>query len=220
MTELTDAQKQQQQQQQQKLDEEADAAAAAALEAERDPVKRLEAYLATLTPEVRAEIEKHTAGLKSALVSERVISKAGKTAAQRLKELEDAETVRKQADLTETQKATEAKVAAENKAQELQGELRIERIKNAVLAAAAKASFADPLDAYAMIDQATLEIDDAGKVTGVDEAIKALAKAKPYLLGEPDQPEFNLNGGDKGRLPKGANLDEIKNQKRRRYRGL
>lgn len=180
----------------------ADKAAADAAK-KTDPLEAFNEYLATLDPAVRVEIEKHTGGLKTALVSERGLNKDSKTALARLKELEDAEEVRKKASMTELQKAQADKEKAEKSALQLQEDLKTERIKNAILAAAT--DFADPNDAYTMIDHSLLEIDDkTGKVTGVAAAIEALVKAKPYLLKTADQ-EFNINGGEKGKsgkLPK------------------
>ena len=50
---------------------------------------------------------------------------------------------------------------------------------------AAQAGFADPSDAVALADRADIKVDDAtGNVTGAKEAVEALAKAKPHLLGK------------------------------------
>lgn len=62
---------------------------------------------------------------------------------------------------------------AEEKAQTL---LRAE-----IVAKAAKAGFTDPDDAYRILDRAKVKTTDAG-FEGIDEALKELADAKPYLL--------------------------------------
>ena len=201
------------------------AAAAAAAEAaaeaakKKDPLEAFNEYLATLDPAVAKEIESHTTNLKSALVSERSISKSGKDAAKRLQELEDAEKKRKDAELSETELAKKAKDVAEAEATRLKAQLTEERIKNAVLAEATKANFVDPLDAYTNIDRDSLEIDDAGKVKGVESAVKELTKKKPYLILATENPRYNLNGSDRGRSSQNAGIEEIKNKKRSRYRG-
>ena len=55
-------------------------------------------------------------------------------------------------------------------------------VRSAVVSAAAKAGFVDPDDAFALVDHDALEISDDGSVKGVDDAIRAIAKAKPYLV--------------------------------------
>ena len=49
---------------------------------------------------------------------------------------------------------------------------------------AAQAGFADPSDAVALAERSVIKVDDDGNVTGAKEAIEALAKAKPHLLGK------------------------------------
>lgn len=207
---------------QKKKDDEAAVAAAKAKEeaAKKDPIEALEEYLATLDEGVRKEIEEHIAGLKSALVKERKLSPEGKAALIELQKLKDADTQRKQAEMTDLQKAEAAKKASDEKATKLEGDLKTERIKNAVLAEASKANFADPQDAYAMIDHSELEISADGKVTGVVDAIKALVKSKPYLVGAEENPRYDINGGDKGKGPKGADVEEIKKKKAHDYQPL
>lgn len=186
-----------------------------------DPLDEYEAFLASLDPAVRATFETHTTKLKSALVSERGVNKESKGALKRLQELEAAEAKRKEAELSELEKVTKTAQKAEAEKAALLSQLTEERVRNAVLAAAAKATFADPQDAYAMIDRDSLVIDDNGKITGVEEAIKALAKAKPYLLAEAVQttPKYNLNGGDKGKQTQTQITDEAMAAKRARYHG-
>lgn len=48
---------------------------------------------------------------------------------------------------------------------------------------AVQAGFVDPADAVALVDRASIQVDDNGNVTGAKEAIDALAKAKPHLVG-------------------------------------
>ncbi len=53
---------------------------------------------------------------------------------------------------------------------------------NAILAAASKKGIQDVDAALKLIDRSNVNVDDDGKVSGVDSAIEALAKDKPYLL--------------------------------------
>jgi len=61
-------------------------------------------------------------------------------------------------------------------------------VRNAVLAAAARVGFNDPDDAMRLIDQGTLEVREDGSVDGVEKAIQAIAKSKPYLVRGKPQP--------------------------------
>lgn len=62
-------------------------------------------------------------------------------------------------------------------------------LQNAALTlAATQAGFADPTDALALAERAQLAIGDDGVVTGAQEAVEALAKAKPHLLGAKHSP--------------------------------
>jgi hypothetical protein len=203
-----------------KIDADAAAETARLAAEEKDPVKLYDAFLATLDEDVRKEIEAHTKGLKAALVSERTLSKDGKAALSQLKVLQEAEAKRKTDEMSELDKTKAEKVAAEDKALKAQQELQTERVKSAVLAVAVKMSFIDPQDAYTLIDIATLETSDDGKLTGVDEALKALVKAKPYLVGEPNTAHINLNAGERGSPAKGALQEEIIKKKRRGYSPL
>jgi len=59
-----------------------------------------------------------------------------------------------------------------------------QRLINAEIKIAAQAAgFVDPADAVALIDRTNLTIDDAGVVAGAKEAVEALSKAKPHLVG-------------------------------------
>lgn len=55
-------------------------------------------------------------------------------------------------------------------------------VRSAVIAAAAKAGFNDPDDAFHLVDSTAFEIADDGTVSGIDAAIQAIAKSKPYLV--------------------------------------
>jgi len=70
-------------------------------------------------------------------------------------------------------------------------------VRNTVIAAAARAGFNDPEDATRLVDTAALEMADDGTVNGVDQAIQAIAKSKPYLL-RAKQPAIALTNPDGG----------------------
>lgn len=85
---------------------------------------------------------------------------------------------------TELEKEREARERAEE-----EKALAIEKANNRLIDAeikvlAAAAGFADITDAVALVDRTEISVDEEGKVTGVKEAVEALAKAKPHLLGK------------------------------------
>ena len=48
---------------------------------------------------------------------------------------------------------------------------------------AVQAGFIDPADAVALVDRAGIHVDEQGAVTGAREAVEAMAKIKPHLVG-------------------------------------
>jgi hypothetical protein len=167
-----------------------------------------DAFIETQSDEIKTLYSLHTADLKSALEKEREAAKDAKKTAKRLAELEAKEKERADAEKSEMDKLTEAKATAEAERESARKELKAERIKNAIIAEASKLSFADPADAYTLIDLAVIEIDDQGKISGAAEAIKKLAEAKPYLLGKAKQ------GDGVGTPPKGPRKKEEPDAKR------
>lgn len=61
--------------------------------------------------------------------------------------------------------------------------------------AAAQAGCVDADAAFALADRTGLSVDDSGKVLGVEKAIEALKKAKPYLFGQPAQQRTSVGSG-------------------------
>lgn len=99
---------------------------------------------------------------------------------KKAKDLEDAQ-------LSELDKAKKAAEAAELKAQKAEADKQTviaqanERLMKAAVITASQ-SFNDPNDAWLYIDRSKIEMTDDGEFTGVDEAVKAVAEQKPYLL--------------------------------------
>ena len=56
-------------------------------------------------------------------------------------------------------------------------------LRSAIIAEAAKRQVVDPDAAVALIDRASLELDDNGNPTNIAKAMDALLKTKPYLAG-------------------------------------
>ncbi len=134
----------------------------------------------TPTPEAgaiptAAEVEQLKAALKAA-------NKEAADRRKRLEALEADEAKRKEAELSEVEKADQRAKAAEAKALDLEKRWRDGMLRSAVTVEASKLQFYDPEDAYHLADLSALTVSDDGAVTGVEEALKALVKAKPHLV--------------------------------------
>jgi len=82
------------------------------------------------------------------------------------------------------------------------------QVRAAVVAEAAKQGSVNPDDVAALIDRADLEITDTG-VEGVEEAVRALLAAKPYLAGGSGRSRRSgaeMNGGQQGAPPEATVL--------------
>jgi hypothetical protein len=108
---------------------------------------------------------------------------------KRLEEFEKAEEERKKAAMSEAERlkaekeeaakqaleATEAAKKAQEKANQ--------RIVNTEIKSIARTLNAnDPSDVLALLDKSAIEMDDEGNVTGIEEAVKALKEAKPWMF--------------------------------------
>lgn len=160
-----------------------------------------EAWLADQPEDVQEMYEAQVSKLKGALTNERTSNKEAKRAAARLKELEDAETARKNADLTELEKAKQDLADAQATATKARTDLDTERKKNAVMQEATGKKFRHPHLAFKLVDLASFEVDDDGTVSGVADALDALVKEFPYLVeGKEDKKKESLGtprGGEK-----------------------
>jgi len=70
----------------------------------------------------------------------------------------------------------------QKKFEQAQTKQRDSELRAVVIAEAAKVGVADPMDAVRLADLTKIEFKDDGTIIGVDEAVKALVEAKPYLL--------------------------------------
>jgi hypothetical protein len=110
--------------------------------------------------------------------------------------IEDPEVAKKT--LTEAAKLKEAQMSELEKAQDQIAEAEAAATKATTEAAAIKAAadeallraaivsqageFNDPMDAWLFVDRAKIEAQEDGTYKGIDEALKALTEAKPYLV--------------------------------------
>lgn len=128
-----------------------------------------------MSPEqLKAELERTREALKKA-------NREAGDRRKKLDEIEAAEAKRKEAELSEAQKAAQRAEKAEADYKALQERHRLTAIRSAVRLAAKDAGFVDPEDAVQLADLSGVTLGEDDKVSGADEAVKALAKAKPHL---------------------------------------
>lgn len=145
-------------------------------------------------------IEERYAALEAKLErAEAALSHANRESASRRKRLEafeQQEEERKQAEMTELEKA-QKKLADLQREQETAAETYADNlIRMEIRVQAATMGFASPDDAYHLVDKTNIAPNEDGGVDGVVDALKALAKAKPYLLsGQSGPPAPNVDAG-------------------------
>jgi hypothetical protein len=89
---------------------------------------------------------------------------------------------RKKAAMSETEKLKAAKDEAEKRAQDAMRTANERLLKAEVKAAAVALDIVDPEAAYVLLDKEVVKVAEDGTVVGVEDALKALVKDKPYLV--------------------------------------
>ncbi len=109
-------------------------------------------------------------------------------AEKELQKFQAAEDKRKKDELSEVDRVKLEKTESDQRAERAEKALTDERVKNAIYAEANKAQygekkskFVSPEIAYKLLDLSRIEVED-GKVTGVADMLKTLAKDNPFLL--------------------------------------
>jgi len=133
-------------------------------------------------PDVQANTDTTTAGdagktFTQAELDAIIEKRLARAAKEKEKALEDE---RKRATMTETEKLRAAKEEAEAKATQALAAANEVLIRAEVKSIAADMGLVDGDAAYALIDRDSVELKN-GKVTGVKEALEALAKEKPWI---------------------------------------
>jgi len=110
-----------------------------------------------------------------------------------------------EAQKTELQKAQERAQAAEAKGAQMQEAVNQRLIRAEVTVKGAALGIVDSEAAALLMDRSAVRVDEHGNVEGIEEALKALVAAKPYLVGGKPAP---------GPVPKaGDNQNDGKGQK-------
>lgn len=102
----------------------------------------------------------------------------------KLRELEKADEERRKAAMTEEEKAKAELEALRAEAASLKAERQSMLVSAAVQSAALKVGIVDPEAAIKLLDPSALKLDADGRPTNAEDALRELAKAKPYLLGQ------------------------------------
>lgn len=144
--------------------------------------------------ELKAENERMAKALKDA-------NREAASRRKRLEELEAAEEQRKAAAMSETEKLQKQLDDLKNENAALMQKHQDRAIKQAIQIEAARMGFIDPYDAMTPAVLAAVSINDDGDVEGVGDALKELAKTKPYLLGQPGRPAAPSAGAGTGNQP-------------------
>lgn len=130
---------------------------------------------------------------------------------KRLSALEKAEQERKDAELSEKERLEKQLAEAQQARAEAEAVVNDILLRTSVKMTAAKMNFIEPEVAYQLADLAGVEIGEDGEVSGVEKALKGLAKDKPYLLKQEQGQQPDINAGKKGKGKDGkADLEAIK----------
>lgn len=126
---------------------------------------------------------------------------------KRLEEFEKAEEERKKAAMTEAERLKAEKEEAAKKAEEAAEQAKKaqetanKRILNTEIRSVARSLNAnDPNDVLALLDTSNIEIDENGDVKGVEDAVKALKEAKPWMFKQPIGADA-VGGGNPNKNP-------------------
>lgn len=103
-----------------------------------------------------------------------------------------------EAKLSEAERQAKRFADMETENAALKAQLRDERIRARIQSAAARQGFADPGDAFRLLDQDRIEFDANGGPTNVDKLLEGLAKTKPYLLSSNVRATGSAEGGVRG----------------------
>jgi hypothetical protein len=146
---------------------------------EQAPVAEQTAGQAPATEDGQQEEQLDAASLMAEL--KRVRREAAKYRTD-LRQLQAQAEEAQRAQLPEVDRLKADLAAAQRQVAEREAQVAEQQLRSAVLAAAARHGFVDPEDAFRMLDREELALGENGSVDGIEEALGALRKAKPYLV--------------------------------------
>lgn len=106
-----------------------------------------------------------------------------------VKELQEKVQADDDAKKSELQKLTERTQSLESQVREKDGRVKSLSLENAVVKRASGMGIVDPDAAYRLLDADAVEYDDNGKPTNIEDLLKDLVEAKPYLRGKANDPD-------------------------------
>lgn len=121
-----------------------------------------------------------------------------KAAERELTRYQEAEEATRQAQLTETEKLQARIAELEQEKLESTKASQERTTRLAVVTEASRLGFADPTDAYGLLDQAALDHDEDGAPTNVKALLEELLTSKPYLRSAAARPSGSIDIGATG----------------------
>lgn len=116
---------------------------------------------------------------------------AMKEAAKKAREQEESQK-------TEAEKERQRAEKAEAEAKAAKADKDTALITAEIKLCALQAGFVDPADAVALVKRDDIKVEDSGTVLGVKEAVEALGKEKPHLLGKAKKQQIGSSGNPGG----------------------
>lgn len=103
---------------------------------------------------------------------------------RRMRELEGQVKQYEEARLSETERLQKRLAELERELTHIQQERQERILRYETMLAAQRLGIVDPEAAYRLLDLSSLEYDDAGQPTNLEQALKQLVAKKPYLAGQ------------------------------------
>jgi hypothetical protein len=128
---------------------------------------------------------------------------------ERVRLAEEAERTRQQAEMTELQRAQTRLAEVEKEREAERQALQVERLKVRVEAEATKLGFANPEDAFRLLDQASVKLDKSGVPENVEPLLRELLQSRPYLLGRPGNGSADAGAGRGAGGTGGENMNDL-----------
>jgi hypothetical protein len=151
--------------------------------------------------ETEFDQERAMATIRKQRESEKALAQQLKETKATLAKLEAAEKKRQAAELSEVERLQAENQDLAGQLQALEAERETLILRSAVEREASRLGFHNPADAYGLADLSGVQVDD-GEVSGVDKALKALAKERPYLIKAVEKPNIDSSAkGDGKREP-------------------
>lgn len=152
----------------------------------------------------------------------KTLKRTNAESAGRRKELERIEAEKREGEkskLSDAERVAQEKEELTKENTTLKTKLKGQAIAFEVARHAGKLGFYDPDDAAKLVDLSKVEYDEeSGTVTGVEDAVKALATKKPHLLAE--DKKVDAKDIDARKSGKGGNKTDVKAQSRAMRFGL